>query len=95
MTSSTKAGLSFSRAKLSDGSFPRLRDRPAKESQLAPLPYTLADLGSARVAVKDAEARIDSSRGNNPSRGRARLKAARLRLSLIEDDLRRQGLLPS
>jgi hypothetical protein len=50
---------------------------------------------AAQTAVESAEARTENTRHNNPNRGRASLRHARLELSLIVMDLRQRGIIPT
>ena len=58
-----------------------------------PRQYTLADLERAQHRVEAAERRVDNDRTNNPNRGLAGLKRARLELQAMESQLRRRGII--
>jgi hypothetical protein len=64
-----------------------------KRTRPEPRQYTVADLERARDRVEAAERRIDNTRTNNLSRGRAGLERAQLKLHVIEWQLRLRGLL--
>jgi hypothetical protein len=57
--------------------------------------YTLDDMAAAQAAVEAAEQRTENTRHNNPNRGRADLRHARLELSPIVMDLRQRGIIPT
>jgi hypothetical protein len=70
------------------------RAAPRKKRTLPePRQYTRVDLERARDRIEAAERRVDNDRSNNPNRGSAGLKHARLKLSAIESQLRGRGLL--
>jgi hypothetical protein len=69
----------------------RVAKGPRKTTRPKPRQYTIADLERARDRVAAAERRIDNERSQNPERGRAGLKRARLELSVIESQLRLRG----
>jgi hypothetical protein len=64
-----------------------------KRTRPQPRQYTLADLERARDRVEAAERRSDNERTNYPNRGRTGLEWARLKLHVIESQLRSRGLL--
>jgi hypothetical protein len=70
------------------------RASPRKKRTIPePRQYTLDDLERARDRVEAAERRVDNDRSNDPNRGNAGLKRARLKLYEIELQLRVRGLL--
>ena len=67
--------------------------RRKKRMRPEPRQYTLADLERAQDRVEAAERRVDNDRTNNPNRGLAGLKRARLELHAMESQLRRRGII--
>jgi hypothetical protein len=67
--------------------------RRKKRMRPEPRQYTLADLERAQDRVEAAERRVDNDRTNNPNRGLAGLKRARLELHAMESQLRWRGII--
>jgi hypothetical protein len=64
-----------------------------KRTRPEPRRYNVTDLERARDRVEAASRRVDNDRTNNPDRARAWLERARLKLYVIESQLRLRGLI--
>jgi hypothetical protein len=72
----------------------RAKRAASRKAKAERKPYTLEDMVAAQANVEWAEDHVANGRHNNPNRGRAGLKDARVRLSLITSDLQARGVIP-